>query len=46
MSLRKVPHRSLDQNAPQPREVDPPEWGKVVAASMVGGLHHHYRRCA
>jgi putative transposase len=40
------PHRSLHQNAPQPREVDPPERGKVVAESMVGGLHHHYRRCA
>jgi putative transposase len=43
---RTRPHRSLAQNAPEPREVDPPERGKLVAEPMVGGLHHRYRRCA
>jgi transposase InsO family protein len=39
-------HQSLEGNAPQAREVEPPERGKVVAGSMVGGLHHHYHRVA
>jgi len=38
------PHLSLDRNAPNPREVQPPEKGKVVAVPMVGGLHHRYVR--
>jgi transposase InsO family protein len=37
-------HRSLDANSPDPREVEPPEKGKVVSMPMVGGLHHRYRR--
>jgi hypothetical protein len=36
------PHQSLDDNAPRPREVEPPKRGKVVAQPMVGGLHHRY----
>src|SRR5213593_2188918 len=32
------PHRSLDQNAPQPRKIEPPERGRIVAEAMVGGL--------
>lgn len=39
------PHMGLGHNAPEPRAVDPPERGHVVAESMVGGLHHLYRRC-
>jgi transposase InsO family protein len=39
-------HQSLDRNAPVPREIEPPDRGKVVAEPMVGGLHHRYRRCA
>ena len=39
-------HQSLDRNSPCPREVDPPEGGKVVAIPKVGGLHNHYRRAA
>jgi putative transposase len=39
-------HQSLDDNAPRPREVDPPERGRVVAEPMVGGLHHRYFRAA
>jgi putative transposase len=43
---RARPHRSLDQNAPQPREVEPPERGRGVAVPQVGGLHHRYTRAA
>ena len=39
-------HRSLDDNAPCPREVQPPEQGEVIAISHVGGLHHGYQRAA
>ena len=40
------PHMGLGNNAPEPRAVEPPECGRVVAEQMVGGLHHRYRRCA
>jgi transposase InsO family protein len=40
------PHLSLDRNAPVPREVEPPAFGRVVGEAMVGGLHHRYRRVA
>jgi putative transposase len=39
-------HLSLDMDCPQPRTVEPPEAGKVVALPEVGGLHHHYERQA
>ncbi len=39
-------HLSLDRNAPTPREIDPPEHGKVISIPRVGGLHHRYRRAA
>jgi transposase InsO family protein len=39
-------HQSLEGNAPQARDVEPPEQGRVVAEPMVGGLHHRYRRVA
>jgi transposase InsO family protein len=39
------PHMGLGHNAPQPRAVEPPEHGRVIAEPMVGGLHHRYRRC-
>ena len=38
------PHLSLDRNAPDPREVELPQHGKVVAIPQVGGLHHRYCR--
>jgi transposase InsO family protein len=40
------PHQSLDNNSPQPREVHPPELGRVVSIPQVGGLHHLYQRAA
>ena len=39
-------HIALDCNAPNPREVESPERGKVIALAQVGGLHHRYVRCA
>lgn len=40
------PHLSLERNAPVPRPVEPPETGRVVTASYLGGLHHRYTRAA
>ena len=37
-------HRSLDDDCPNPRAVEPPEMGNVVALAQVGGLHHRYSR--
>jgi putative transposase len=39
-------HLALDRNAPVPREVEPPERGRVIAIPQVGGLHHRYTRSA
>ena len=39
-------HLSLDRNAPVPRNIEPPERGKVIAIPQVGGLHHRYTRAA
>jgi hypothetical protein len=37
----------LEKDSPEPRKVQPPELGQVVAVPQVGGLHHRYeRRCA
>jgi transposase InsO family protein len=40
------PHLSLEKDAPEPRPVQPPEFGRVVAIPQVGGLHHRYERRA
>ena len=40
------PHQSLDNNSPQPRVVEPPPRGRIVAIPQVGGLHHRYQRVA
>jgi transposase InsO family protein len=39
-------HLSLDRNSPDPRSVQAPEKGKVVAKAYLGGLHHCYTRAA
>jgi len=43
---RSRTHLALAKDAPQPRAVEPPELGRVVAIPQVGGLHHRYQRCA
>jgi putative transposase len=37
-------HRSLNNDCPDPRPVEPPGMGDVVALAQVGGLHHRYAR--
>ena len=39
-------HLSLANDAPEPRAVEPPEQGRVIAIPQVGGLHHRYQRQA
>ncbi len=39
-------HLSLDKQCPEPRQVESPERGKVIAFPHIGGLHHEYRRAA
>jgi len=39
-------HLSLAKDTPEPRAVEPPEQGRVVAIPQVGGLHHRYQRRA
>src|SRR5205085_3160830 len=40
------PHLSLGKDSPEPRAVQPPGLGRVVAVPQVGGLHHRYERRA
>jgi hypothetical protein len=37
---------SLEKDAPEPRPVQPPEIGRIIAIPRVGGLHHRYQRRA
>jgi putative transposase len=39
-------HLGLDKDAPEPRRVQPPQDGRIVAFSEVGGLQHRYQRRA
>jgi len=39
-------HLALDKDAPEPRAVEPPDLGRIVALPLVGGLHHRYVRRA
>jgi hypothetical protein len=39
-------HARIMTNAPEPRDIEPPEKGNVVAIPLVGGLHHRYTRAA
>jgi len=39
-------HLALDKQSPQPRQVESPNSGKVIALPHIGGLHHEYRRAA
>jgi putative transposase len=40
------PHQALDNNSPQPRVVEPPSSGLIIATPQIGGLHHRYQRVA
>jgi putative transposase len=39
-------HLSLKKDAPEPRPVQPPGAGQIIAIPEVGGLHHRYERHA
>jgi len=39
-------HLSLAKDSPEPRSVEPPASGAIVAIPQVGGLHHRYERRA
>jgi hypothetical protein len=43
---RSRAHLSLGKDSPEPRAIQPPEMGSVVALPQVGGLHHRYERRA
>jgi transposase InsO family protein len=43
---RSRTHLSLGKDSPEPRSIQPPGMGCVVAISQVGGLHHRYERRA
>jgi transposase InsO family protein len=43
---RSRTHLSLGKDSPEPRPIQPPELGQVVALPQVGGLHHRYERRA
>jgi transposase InsO family protein len=43
---RSRTHLALDKDAPEPRPVQGPEEGNIVATDEVGGLHHRYARLA
>jgi putative transposase len=38
------PQPSLDNNSPQPRVIEPPPCGRIIAIPQVGGLHHRDQR--
>jgi putative transposase len=52
MGMEEVPtaprrtHLALGKDAPEPRAVELPKQGRVVAIPQVGGLHHRYQRRA
>jgi hypothetical protein len=39
-------HLALGKDAPEPRTVEPPDQGRVLAIPQVGRLHHRYQRRA
>jgi putative transposase len=41
---RSRTHLGLDKDCPEPRDVEPPEAGEIVALPVLGGLHHRYLR--
>jgi putative transposase len=39
-------HLSLEKDCPEPRLVQLPDQGRIIAFPQVGGLHHRYERRA
>jgi putative transposase len=43
---RSRTHLALAKDSPEPRPVQPPGAGRIIAIPEVGGLHHRYQRRA
>ena len=43
---RSRTHLALAKDSPEPRPVQPPGAGRIIAIPEVGGLHHRYERRA
>ena len=41
---RSRTHLALEKDSPEPRPIQPPEAGRIIALPQVGGLHHRYER--
>jgi putative transposase len=39
-------HRSLDEDSPESRAIEPPDEGNIIGLPLVRGLHHRYARKA
>ena len=39
-------HLALQKDSPEPRPIQPPEAGGIIAIPVLGGLHHRYERRA
>ena len=40
------PHRSLEQDCPEPRATELPDQGRIIGLPLLGGLHHRNTRRA
>jgi transposase InsO family protein len=43
---RSRTHLALEKDSPEPRPVQAPDAGRIIAIPQVGGLHHRYERRA
>jgi putative transposase len=43
---RSRTHLALEKDSPEPRPIQPPDAGRIIAIAEVGGLHHRYERRA
>ena len=43
---RSRTHLALEKDSPEPRPIQPPDVGRLIAIPEVGGLHHRYERRA
>ena len=43
---RSRTHLGLQEDGPEPRPIQPPDAGRIIAIPVVGGLHHRYERRA
>ena len=39
-------HLALEKDTPEPRPIQPLEFGRIVSIPVLGGLHHRYERRA